>query len=130
MANLYNNHPTVSHTLRQFCNRANHLYNEHATDEPYIRFVLTGEYLDDGGTPKQAFVDPVQNLVEPYHPLSVSRDYDSLLGVAEKILVDGPITVFAVPHSTFALRTSLHMEHPIVRGDVSYSLIVRYQVTN
>jgi len=123
MANIYPNNPTVSHTLSQFNDYSAHLFAVHEDNDSFIRFVLTGEFLDDDEQqPKQAFIDPVQNVVEPGHPLNISRDYDSLLGIADTILVDAPISVFSVPHPSFALKTSIHIKHPIAHGEVIIAL--------
>lgn len=120
MANLYSDHPTVSHTLMDFTEHANDLFFEgNEGDDAYIRFVLTGEYVDDEDNYRQAFVDPLRGHIQDGDDLRISRDYDSLLGIADKLLIDGPITVYAVPHSTFALKTSIHLEHQIVRDEVS-----------
>lgn len=119
MAELFNNHPVVSHTLRQFSDRAYALHENEETDDMFTRFVLTGEYIDDDGHPMQAFVDPIQNVIEENHQLSIARDYDSLLGIADKIMVDGPISVYAVPHSTFSLKTSIHLKRLIYHDGVS-----------
>ncbi|KAG6864738.1 hypothetical protein C0991_007445 [Blastosporella zonata] len=79
------------------------------TDE-HVRFVLTGEYEEDGRT-YQAFIDPIQNRVEEDHQLSVLRDYDSLLGISEIIMVTDNISVFTVPHPSFALKSGLHFKY-------------------
>ena len=119
MAELFNNHPVVTHSLREFSERAYGLHENEETDDNFIRFVLTGKYIDDDGQPKQAFVDPIQNYIDDDNPLRISRDYDSLLGIAEKILVDGPISVYAVPHNTFSLKTSIHLKHTVYHDGVS-----------
>jgi hypothetical protein len=119
MANLFNNHPVVSHSLREFSDRAYAFHENDETDDNFILFVLTGEYVDDDGQPKQAFVDPIQNFIEPDHSLLISRDYDSLLGIADKLMVNCPISVYVVPHDTFALKTSIHLKHAVTHRDVS-----------
>jgi len=122
MANLYNaNLPVISHNLQEFSTRATDLFEYNETADPFIQFALTGEFVDDDGVTKQAFVDAIQNVVEPDEPLKITRDYDSLLGIAPKILVDSAISVYAVPHHTFALKTSLHLDHSITYQGVSPS---------
>lgn len=120
MANLFNDHQVISHTLRQFSDRAYDLHENDETDDNFIRFVLTGEYVDDDGRSNQAFVDPIQNGIEEDHSLLISRDYDTLLGIADKIMVNAPISVYAVPHDTFALKTSIHLMHPVTYQGVSF----------
>lgn len=117
MPPLYSDHPTVSHNLNEFTARATRLLESEEYD-PFINFVLTGEYLDDGAL-KQAFLDPIQNLVPVDHPLRISRDYDSVIGFSEDILVEGPVSVRAVPHPTFALTKSIHMARAIRYEGVS-----------
>lgn len=119
---LFNNLPVVTHTLREFADRAFNLHENDETDDNFIRFVLTGEYTDNQGGSKQAFIDPIQNFIEPDHSLLISRDYDSLLGIADKVMVDCPISVYVVPHDTFSLRTSIHLKHPIYHEGVSFSI--------
>lgn len=120
MADLFNNHPIVPHSLREFADRA-YGYNENdQTDDNFIRFVLTGEYVDGDGSTKQAFVDSIQNVVEDDHSILISRYYDCLLGIADKVMVHCPISVHVVPHDNFALKTSIHLKHPVTYQNVSF----------
>lgn len=123
MAELYANHPTESFNLREFIDQAYTIFNENETDESFIRFVLTGEMIDDNGAPKQAFIDILQNAVSPDHRLSISRDYDSLLGISDKIMVDAAISVYSVPHPSYALKKSIHFKHPINYQGVSSAVL-------
>jgi len=108
--------PTVSFTLGQF---VAHALSLSCNDNKYLPFVLTGRFLDDDGRPAQAFIDSIRDMVDDDHPLSIIRDYDSLLGLANDFLVDGTITMFTVPHPTLALTTSIHLKRDIRRGQVS-----------
>lgn len=118
MSLLYNDAPVVSFSLDEFSSAASRMYASEEYDD-FIRFVLCGEFLAADESRRQAFVDPIRNPVDEDHPLTVSRDYDSAIGIAQDILVDGPISVFAVPHPTFALKTSIHMKHTIEYEGVS-----------
>lgn len=118
MAGLYSNFSPVSHTLQEFTARASRLYHNEDHDG-FIRFVLTGEYVDGGSYAKQAFLDPIQNVVRQDHGLTVARDYDSAIGIADRILVDGPINAYAVPHPTYGLSSSIHIRHSIRYRNVS-----------
>lgn len=118
MTSLYNDAPTVSFSLEQFTAAASEMYQSGNYDDS-IRFVLSGEFLDDDGNRRQAFVDPIRGAVDDDHPLTISRDYDSAIGISPDILVDGLIAVFAVPHPTFALKTSIHMSYAIEYEGVS-----------
>lgn len=127
MADLYSNHPSVSFSLRQFSEYAFELFKDEPVADPYVRFVLTGEYTDaDDGQTKQVFVDPIQNVVNADHPLSISRDYDSVLGISHKIMVKAPITVFSTPHPSYALKSSIHIKHPIMYNDVSPCCLIPF----
>jgi hypothetical protein len=85
---LDNNRSSLS--INQFCRRAKELLG---LDQPdFVRFILTGR--DSDGS--QACVDPIFNFVEPEDPITVRRDYDSLLGICESIMVDDSLTVFPV----------------------------------
>lgn len=120
---LYNDAPTVSYSLTEFTDFATGLYQAQEYDA-FIRFVITGEYTDPDGNREQAFVDPIRGPVDPEHPLTISRDYDSLIGISSDILVDGQLSVYPVPHPTFALKTSLHMKHTIIYDEVSLKRII------
>jgi hypothetical protein len=116
--NVYPQHDTVSHTLAQFVTRATDLYSENGYNDEFIRFGLTGEYLD-GRRPKQVFMDPLQNMVEDDTPITIRRDYDSLLGAAPDILVNSAISVFCVPHPSYALKDSIHVKRTVAYQRVS-----------
>ncbi|KAF8054645.1 hypothetical protein FPV67DRAFT_1682298 [Lyophyllum atratum] len=135
MANLYSNHTEVSHTLTQFIDRANALYEREDTPDPFIRFAITGEYRDaDDRQWKQVVMDPLQDMVELEDALTIRRDYDSLLGIASDIMVDGVISIFAVPHPTYALKSSIHIKHDIqytrANGDIEYHAVEYHKIPN
>lgn len=127
MANLYSNFDKVSHDLGEFIRRAKEMHNVERTSD-YITFALTGEYEVDG-RPKQAVINVTDNRVDHNQLLDISRDYDSAIGVADKILVDAPITVWAVPHPTFALKSSIHLTRSIVHRNVSHK-VPYHQIPN
>lgn len=115
---LYNDAPPVSFSLGEFTTLA----SQFTADEDYdafIRFTLTGEFVNDAGHVKQAFVDPIREHVDESHPLSVSHDYDSVIGISTDILVDGQLSVNAVPHPTHALKKSIHITRAIFYDGVS-----------
>jgi hypothetical protein len=118
MSALYNINDTVSHSLAEFTTRARDLMQDGPTDDPFIRFVLTGEFIDEDGIARQAFVNSIQTAALGCR-LNITRDYDSLLGIADKILIDAPINVYAVPHPTHALTTSIHLKRSISYRGVS-----------
>ncbi|KAG6815923.1 hypothetical protein H0H87_010148 [Tephrocybe sp. NHM501043] len=110
---LFADYPFENHSLREFIERALSLYYPDLDNSDFIRLVLTGEY-EDMESKKLAFVDPIQNLVSPDASLNIQRDYDSLLGISDDILVTGDMSVFAVPHANFALKSSIHIKYPII----------------
>jgi hypothetical protein len=123
---LYNDAPTVSFSLGEFSSLASR-FNQDEDYEAFIRFTLTGEFVNDDGNVMQAFVDPVRQHVDGDHPLTVSHDYDSAIGISPDILVDGPISVNAVPHPTFSLKKSIHMTKSIIYEGVSLLCILTRQ---
>lgn len=49
---------------------------------------------DDDGLQAQAIVDPIQNNVPLDHELVIGRDYDSIPGIADKVMVNGTISIY------------------------------------
>ncbi|KAF8057086.1 hypothetical protein FPV67DRAFT_1430835 [Lyophyllum atratum] len=127
--NVYPQHDTVSHTLAQFVTRATDLYSENGYNDEFIRFGLTGEYLD-GRRPKQVFMDPLQNMVEDDTPITIRRDYDSLLGAAPDILVNSAISVFCVPHPSYALKDSIHVKRTVAYQRVKHHQVEYHKIPN
>ncbi|KAG6876902.1 hypothetical protein C0993_012195 [Termitomyces sp. T159_Od127] len=110
--------PRIGHSLRQFVERGSALWEDNPNNpEPFVKFALTGEFLLDD-VPHQAFVDAIQNVVSPHHELSISRDYDSVLGIARTILVEDNISIFTVPHPTFALKSAVHVTQPVYHNEI------------
>lgn len=131
MTSTYDDVPLISFSLEEFTLAANELY---ASEEygDFIRLVLFGEFVDANGNRKRVFVDPLRGAADEHHPLTISRDYDTAIGISQDILVDGPISVFAVPHPTLALKSSIHMKHTIEYKGVSQNKIfvhLRLQLT-
>ncbi|KNZ79311.1 hypothetical protein J132_10732 [Termitomyces sp. J132] len=118
---LYIDHPPYSFSLAQFVSRANELYRP-LRDFRFSNFVLTGEF-EEYGRKYQAVIDPLQNIIDTrQEDLSISRDYDSLLGLTEDILVDCDIQVYSVPHPRFALKTSVHLTQELSFDGVDYTV--------
>jgi len=93
---FFNDAETVSHTPSEFISRVTCLLEDSIADA-FIRFVLTGEYRNDTGQRRQAFIDAFQSRVTRDHKLRISRDYDSLLGITQDFLVDASISVYSLP---------------------------------
>jgi hypothetical protein len=100
--------PVVTYSLTDFCTYARRLDTEETQDE-YLQFVLTGETTNIENGFHQAIIDPALNWVEEDHPLDVTRDYDTLLGICANIPVQTPITVYPVANSAKTLTSSIHI---------------------
>lgn len=87
-----------------------------------MKFVLSGEYANNNGQIKQAVIDVTGKQVRDAADITASRDYDSAIGISRDILVDAPITIWAVPHPTRALKTSIHLTRSIQYKNVSCGL--------
>ncbi|KAF9442097.1 hypothetical protein P691DRAFT_765570 [Macrolepiota fuliginosa MF-IS2] len=128
MGTVYNNLDTVTHTLDEFTARLNSSFTNHDFDA-FIKTGLTGEYLDDNGARKQVFIDPLLNHVQDDHQITITRNYNSTISISEDILVATSINVYAIPHPTFALSTSIHLKYPIQR-DGSTKLVEYHRIPN
>lgn len=114
MTALYSDLPLQPYTLQSFVDYADLVRGQKGPQE-FIRFVLTGEIPGE----HQAVIDPIHNALEDDYPLSQARDYDSLLGITQDIVVDCAISVYPVPNPVDTLTTSIHATYDIVRGNVS-----------
>jgi hypothetical protein len=128
MPQLYSQFPTVTHSLDGFTERLNALHDD-GDNDGFIKTALTGQYRDRSGAERQIFIDPLLNQVNGADVLKFTRDYDSAIGISNSILVQGPITLHAVPHPTFALTTSIHLQFPIQQPEVSL-LVLQWTKTS
>ena len=108
---MYSDHPPVTYGLSDFCAHSRMLDTEETQDE-FLQFVLTGEALDENGY-HQAIINPTLNWVEEGHPLNVTRDYDTLLGICANIPVHSPITVYPVANTAKTLTSSIHISYEV-----------------
>lgn len=100
--------PTKSYSLWAFIRAAQALdSDEH---NYYEHFILTGENVMENC---QAFIDPTQSRVDDEIPLSLSRDYDSLIGIADRILTTRSISVYPASNPAEVLSTSIHLTYPL-----------------
>ena len=104
----------ISLSVLEFCQRAKDLLASNQAD--FVQFVLAGQDLD--GT--QACIDPVLNRVTPDEHIAVVRDYDSLLGISSRILVDTNLVVFPVPKREDTLSNNLHIKYEFTTADVKF----------
>ncbi|KAJ3566668.1 hypothetical protein NP233_g6858 [Leucocoprinus birnbaumii] len=130
---LYSDFPKVSHNLHEFTQRAV-LLCEERTARDFIKFTLTGEYKEDfhedddddrsdnDHPTYQAVINVTENFARRGDDLSIARDYDSAIGIADTILVDAPMTVWAVPHHKYALKGNIHLKHTISYRNVTHQV--------
>jgi hypothetical protein len=112
MSELYTDLDLKEYTLSQFVRQAKALQSTAAEDPTsWLKFVLTGEVTND----HQVTIDILQNRIDEQVGIEVLRDYDSLLGLVDNILVEGPISIYPLspPHET--LTSSVHLEKRIDR---------------
>ncbi|KIK51762.1 hypothetical protein GYMLUDRAFT_64661 [Collybiopsis luxurians FD-317 M1] len=96
----------------------------------FLQFVLTGKNFRDQC---QAFLDPMLNRVDEELPLTVARDFDSLIGIADRILVDSAISVYPAPNPAEVLSSSIHLKYRVrytgENGDY-YKRILIHRIPN
>src|SRR5579859_6979945 len=118
MANLYSNLPPRTYSLRDFNHQATR-FNDSDDKTGLLRFVLTGQVFDEV-SPHQAVVDPLRgHSIWEDQEIKVSRNYDSILGIASNIVVQSDISIYPVSNPADALTTSIHLKYGIERDNVS-----------
>ena len=129
MSRLFSTLPPSVYSLADFNLAAKHwedVQESHADVEcaeaasrELVNFVLTGQHQSDG---HQAVVDPLcGNGIREDEEILATRDYDSLLGIADDLYVKGPIYIFPVSNSMDMLTSSIHLTHPMEDGSMSFS---------
>lgn len=116
MASLYSALPPKTYTLNEFVLRAEALKAE--DQDAFHQFILTGQVNGEDG--HQVVLDPIRNVLDDDHSISIARDYDSLLTFQSNIVVDCPISIYPIPNPVEVLTTSIHLQYPIIKDDVSY----------
>jgi len=91
-------------SLADFYNRAKDLYKDNQA--AFVKFVLSG--FDDG---ERVFVDTLHNCLPVDEPIQVTRDYDSLLAISDRIEVENYITVYPVAKKEDTLTANIHLDH-------------------
>lgn len=104
-----------TYTLNEFVLRAEALKAE--DEDAFYQFILTGQVNGEPG--HQAVLDPIRNILDDDHSISIARDYDSLLTFQSDIIVNCPISIYPIPNPVEVLTTSIHLQYPILKGDVS-----------
>lgn len=101
--------PQQSVSLAEFASIARNLLNE-GNQTAFARFVLSGIWGEDA---TQAIVDPMRNTLSNGHPVSVSRDYDSLLALVPSIPLRCTVYVYPISRHEDNLSTTIHISHSI-----------------
>jgi hypothetical protein len=118
MSNIYSNLQPRTYSLRNFNHQATR-YHDSGDKTGLLRFVLTGQVLDED-SPHQAVIDPLrEHSIREDHVIKVSRDYDSILGVTSNIVVDSDISVYPVSNPMDTLTTSIHLQYGVESDEVS-----------
>jgi hypothetical protein len=118
---LYSVLPPRTYTLHEFSLRAEALKSEDT--DSFHQFILTGQVnnSDEPANDHQAVLDPIRNILDDNHCISISRDYDSMLTLQHNIIVNSPISIYPVPNPAEVMTTSIHLKYPVTKGDVSCS---------
>jgi hypothetical protein len=128
------------YSLDQFVQRAGELYHqaEHSGDsyqgkyDDFVQFALSGR--DTDGT--QASIDPYLNHLSimdaPGLGLVGTRDYDSFIGLSDKIEVgkDGDFTFFFIPKYDDTLKKDLKIKYTYITDEVNSSIYPRVFFTD
>lgn len=103
----------------------------------FLPFVLAGRMLDDEDIDengddvlKRVFVNAVVDAECPLEDmLSLTRDYDSVIGISNDLPYTDALSIFPVPPFKETLKRDNHIKRQISRQDVSSSLSKVYQLT-
>lgn len=84
--------------------------------QDHINFMLCGQHTENE---HQAVIDPLREAdLLPEDSILTTRDYDSVIGIANNILVQSEIYIFPLGDPFHTLTTSIHMRYPIRKQDV------------
>jgi hypothetical protein len=98
------NLPARNMSVHGFCRHARTLLEQdHAR---FVRFVLTGQDED-----RQAVIDPILNTLSDDEDITVRRDYDSVLGIHDDIVVSSPINIYPVAKKEDTLSKNIHVKY-------------------
>jgi hypothetical protein len=112
MAAVENFH-LLTMSVANFCETASTLLDDDLHLD-FVSFVLSGEY--DGN---QVVVDPILNRLDEDEQISIMRDYDSVLGIHQDIVVTSGLAVSPVARREDTLSINIHLSHHFTTGNVS-----------
>lgn len=105
----------TSLSLADFYRRAKALYTE--DQAAFVKFVLSG--FDDG---ERFYVDALRNALPQDEPILVTRDYDSLLAISDRIEVENYVTLYPVARREDTLTANVHLKHKFTLFGVCFYL--------
>jgi hypothetical protein len=115
------NYPTKNYSLYTLCALAQKVLDGKKFKD-FVQLMLSGIYKRT-----QSVIDPILNRIPPDEGINLSRDYDSVLGIAENIMVEGAITVFPIAKREDTLTRDVHFEYPFTNSKVStyFTLVLK-----
>jgi hypothetical protein len=117
MSDLYSTLPTKIYTLEEFVATAHEIQN--VNEDAFIDFAITGRNMVAQPS-HQVVIDPLRGAgLRQSDNILVFEDFDSVLGIDDRIVVDTDIAVYPVSNPADSLSTSIHMTFPILKGNVS-----------
>ncbi|RXW12448.1 hypothetical protein EST38_g13406, partial [Candolleomyces aberdarensis] len=94
-------------SLEDFCNKAHELHEEDV--DAFMHFAITGVSGD-----RQASIDVVRNRIldDEVPTLTISRDYDSVLGIDKHVRIRyQDITIWPIAKHEDSLKRSIHLKY-------------------
>jgi len=103
----------LGQSLAQFNTSCNY-YLDQEEFPAFVAHALCGQGEAHNFGRYQVTLDPILNRLDEDHPISVLRDYDSLIGVSPNIRVKGALWVYAIAKHEDSLQNNIHLSHSIV----------------
>jgi len=130
--------PKFTFSVFDFCRKAKSLLQQDQAQ--FVQFVLSGQYdeyveatdpiditlADDQGLILrrcQAVIDPILDALRDDEDITVSRDYDSILGIHDDIIVSSDLTVYPVAKREDTLTKNVHLKHHFTMPTVCLYLL-------
>lgn len=96
------------------------------TQMAFINAALCGRIIEDE-KPHRVMLNARQDLRHPHHP-SLTRDFDSAIGITRNFPFTAALNIFPVPNFKFTLKRSNHVKGFIYLKNVS--IFYRSKVSN
>lgn len=98
---------TQSYSLRDFVATAKGFS---ALDTPELELFTVNGVVDDD---HYIVINPLLNAITGPHRMTASRDYDSLIGIHDDIIIDANLFVYPVPRFDDALTENVYVSYPV-----------------